>query len=153
MENYKRNNNSIELHAKFYIEHLVEVLRRVSTLEISNFIDTIIAASERGSSIYFIGNGGSAATASHFVNDISIGTKSIKKPFRAVSLCDNQAVITAIANDYGYEYVFSQQLSILLNKNDVVVAISASGNSLNLLKAIDIAKQNKIIPITKRSKF
>ena len=147
MENYKRNNNSIELHAKFYIEHLVEVLRRVSTLEISNFIDTIIAASERGSSIYFIGNGGSAATASHFVNDISIGTKSIKKPFRAVSLCDNQAVITAIANDYGDEYVFSQQLSILLNKNDVVVAISASGNSLNLLKAIDIAKQKEAITI------
>ncbi|HIL03525.1 MAG TPA: SIS domain-containing protein [Candidatus Thioglobus autotrophicus] len=147
MENYKRNNNSIELHAKFYIEHLVEVLRRVSTLEISNFIDTIIAASERGSSIYFIGNGGSAATASHFVNDILIGTKSIKKPFRAISLCDNQAVITAIANDYGYEYVFSQQLSMLLNKNDVVVAISASGNSLNLLKAIDIAKQKEAITI------
>jgi D-sedoheptulose 7-phosphate isomerase len=146
MEDYKKN-NSIGLHTKFYINRLVEVLRGVSALEISNFIDTMIVASERGSSIYFIGNGGSAATASHFVNDISIGVKSIKKPFRAISLCDNQAVITAIANDYGYEYIFSQQLSVLLKKDDVVVAISASGNSLNLLKAIDIAKQKKAITV------
>jgi len=95
--------DSKEIYAESYIRYLTEVLGKISTKEISDFIDTMIAARSRGSSIYFIGNGGSAATASHFVNDISIGTKSTNVPFRAISLCDNQAVITAIANDYGYE--------------------------------------------------
>ena len=117
--------DSKEIYAESYIRYLTEVLGKISTKEISDFIDSMIAASSRGSSIYFIGNGGSAATASHFVNDISIGTKSMDVPFRAISLCDNQPVITAIANDYGYEYIFSQQLAVLLKKDDVVVAISA----------------------------
>ena len=104
-------------------------------------------ARERGSSIFFIGNGGSAATASHFANDIAIGTRTYEKPFRAISLCDNQAVITAIANDDGYEKIFSQQLQVLLKKQDVVIAISASGNSPNLIQAIDIAKKMGAISV------
>jgi len=123
-----------------YIKYLVSVITNISTAEISRFIDTMILAQTEGSSIYFIGNGGSASTASHFANDISIGTKSIRAPFRAISLCDNQAIITAIANDYGYEYIFSKQLEIVLDKGDVVVAISASGNSKNLIKAAKVAK-------------
>ena len=102
---------------------------------------------ERESSIFFIGNGGSAATASHFANDMAIGTRTYEKPFRAISLCDNQAVITAIANDDGYEKIFSQQLQVLLKKQDVVVAISASGNSPNLLDAIDTAKKMNTITV------
>ncbi len=146
MENYQQS-NSKEIYAESYIKYLTEILGKISSKEISDFIDTLIAASSRGSSIYFIGNGGSAATASHFVNDILIGTKSTNVPFRAISLCDNQAVITAIANDYGYEYIFSKQLAALLKKNDVVVAISASGNSPNLLKAIDVARQKEAITV------
>ena len=115
--------------------------------DVEQFVEILLDARSRGSTIFFIGNGGSAVTASHFVNDISIGTKSRNKPFRAISLCDNQAVITAIANDYGYEYIFSQQLAVLLKKDDVVVAISASGNSPNLLKAIDVAKQKGAINV------
>jgi D-sedoheptulose 7-phosphate isomerase len=138
---------SKEIYAESYIKYLTEVLEKISSKEISDFIDILIEARSRGSSVYFIGNGGSAATASHFANDILIGTKSTNLPFRAISLCDNQAIITAIANDYGYEYIFSQQLSALLKKNDVVVAISASGNSPNLLQAIDIAKQKKAITV------
>ena len=139
--------DSKEIYAESYIRYLTEVLGKISTKEISDFIDSMIAASSRGSSIYFIGNGGSAATASHFVNDISIGTKSMDAPFRAISLCDNQPVITAIANDYGYEYIFSQQLAVLLKKDDVVVAISASGNSPNIINAIDVAKQKEAITV------
>ena len=128
---------SINDYSKSYIDYLSSVLNNISLKDIEKFVEVLLEARERGSSIFFIGNGGSAATASHFANDIAIGTRTYEKPFRAISLCDNQAVITAIANDDGYEKIFSQQLEVLLKKQDVVVAISASGNSPNLLKAID----------------
>ena len=128
------------LFASDYFDYLSSVLKAIDTREIGQFIETLIDARERGSTIYFIGNGGSAATASHFANDIAIGTNSYNKPFRAVSLTDNQAIITAIGNDYGYEEIFVRQLMILGRPGDVVVAISASGNSPNLLRAFDYAK-------------
>ena len=89
---------------------------------------------------FFIGNGGRTATASHFANEISIGTKSYDKPFRAVSLTDSNAIITAVGNDFGYEEIFVRQLRVLGSAGDVVVAISASGNSPNLIRAFDYAK-------------
>ena len=115
--------------------------------DIEKFVEILLEARDRKSSIFFIGNGGSASTASHFANDIAIGTKTFEKPFRAISLCDNQAVITAIANDDGYEEIFSQQLKVLLKKNDVVVSISASGKSSNLLHAIDVAQKMSAITV------
>ncbi len=143
-------NNLDEMYAKHdtkvgfataYLEYVGGILRDISTDEITAFIDVLIDARERGATVYFIGNGGSAATASHFANDIGFGTRSYDKPFRVVSLCDNQAVITAIGNDDGYDKIFSLQLAVLLKKEDVVVAISASGNSPNLLAGINKAKE------------
>lgn len=136
-------NNSLGIHdfSKLYFEHLTFILNNISLSDIEQFVETLLDARSRGSTIFFIGNGGSAATASHFANDIAIGTRTYDKPFRVISLCDNQSIITAIANDDGYDKIFSQQLRILLKKGDVVVAISASGNSPNLIKAIDYAKK------------
>ena len=141
------NSDSIKDYSKSYIQYLTSVLKNISLVEIENFVNVLLEARERESSIFFIGNGGSAATASHFANDIGIGTRTYEKPFRAISLCDNQAVITAIANDDGYKKIFSQQLQVLLKKQDVVVAISASGNSPNLLDAIDTAKKMNTITV------
>ena len=138
---------SINDYSKSYIDYLSSVLSNISLTDIEKFVEVLLGARERESSIFFIGNGGSAATASHFANDIAIGTRTYEKPFRAISLCDNQAVITAIANDDGYKKIFSQQLQVLLKKQDVVVAISASGNSPNLLDAIDTAKKMNTITI------
>ena len=138
---------SIKDYSKSYIDYLSSVLSNISLTNIEKFVEVILEARERESSIFFIGNGGSAATASHFANDLAIGTRTYEKPFRAISLCDNQAVITAIANDDGYEKIFSQQLQVLLKKQDVVVAISASGNSPNLLDAIDTAKKMNTITV------
>jgi len=138
---------SINDYSRSYIDYLSSVLNNISLTDIEKFVEVLLEARERESSIFFIGNGGSAATASHFANDIAIGTRTYKKPFRAISLCDNQAVITAIANDDGYEKIFSQQLQVLLKKQDVVVAISASGNSPNLLDAIDTAKKMNTITV------
>jgi D-sedoheptulose 7-phosphate isomerase len=133
--------SNCEEFAEEYLGYLSRVLAELDRKEISVFSDILLAARERGAAIYFIGNGGSAATASHFANDIAIGTRSFKKPFRVISLCDNQAVLTAIGNDNGYENIFYEQLQVLLKKGDVVVAISASGNSPNVIKGISYAKE------------
>jgi len=114
-------------------------MKGVDVNEIGRFIETLLDARKRAATIFFMGNGGSAATASHFANDLAIGTQSYEKPFRAVSLTDNQAIITAIANDFGYQDVFVRQLRVLGKPGDVVVGISASGNSPNLLQAFEYA--------------
>ena len=111
-------NSKIKQFTKSYIDYLNSVLNNISLDEVEKFIDILLSARERGSSIFFIGNGGSASTASHFANDLSIGTRMQERPFRTISLCDNQSVITAIGNDYGYENIFSKQLEILLNKDN-----------------------------------
>ena len=126
--------------ASAYLNYLGQVLKNIDTQEIGRFVATLLDARERGATIFFVGNGGSAATASHYANDLSIGTNSYEKPFRAISLTDNQAIITAIGNDFGYQDIFVRQLRILGRPGDVVVAISASGNSPNLLATLDYAK-------------
>lgn len=123
-----------------YLEYLSGVLKEIDTHAVGRFIQVLLDARERGATIYFIGNGGSAATASHFANDLAIGTNSYEKPFRAISLTDNQAIITALGNDFGYEEIFVRQLRVLGRKGDVVVGISASGNSPNLLRTFEYSK-------------
>jgi D-sedoheptulose 7-phosphate isomerase len=123
-----------------YLAYLKKVIDGLDHHEIANFIGLLVDARECGKNIFFIGNGGSAATASHFANDISIGTNDYAKPFKAVSLTDNVPIITAIANDFGYEDVFVRQLQVLASRGDMLVAISASGNSPNLIKAVDYGK-------------
>jgi D-sedoheptulose 7-phosphate isomerase len=127
-----------------YIEYLSRVLKGIDVHEIKRFVDALLDARERSANIFFIGNGGSAATASHFANDLAIGTQSYGKPFRALSLTDNHAIITALANDVGYADVFVNQLRILGKPGDAVVGISASGNSANLLRAFEYARSAKI---------
>lgn len=126
--------------ASAYFDYLQSVLKRVDTVEVGCFIQTLLDARERGVTVFFIGNGGSAATASHFANDLAIGTNHYDRPFRAISLTDNVPSITAISNDFGYEEIFVRQLRILGKKGDVLVGISASGNSPNLLKTFDYAR-------------
>lgn len=123
-----------------YLAYCSELLTRVDTKALGRLIDELLAARDRDNQIFFIGNGGSAATASHFANDVAIGTRCPWKPFRATSLTDNAAIMTAIANDNGYEQVFVKQLEALMRPGDVVLAISASGNSPNLVNAIEYAR-------------
>lgn len=122
-----------------YFDYLQTVLKRIDKLEIGRFIATLLAARERGAMVFFIGNGGSASTASHFANDISIGTNDYDQPFRVMSLTDNIPIITAIGNDFGYEGIFVRQLRVLGKRGDVLVGISASGNSPNILEAFNYA--------------
>jgi len=130
-----------------YLNYLKQVIDGLDTGQIANFIQILVEAREEGRTIFFIGNGGSAATSSHFANDISIGINDYEKPFKAVSLTDNLPIITALGNDFGYEEIFYRQLKVMGKQNDVLVSISASGNSPNLLKAVEYAKSIGIITV------
>ncbi len=125
--------------AAAYLDHVQTVLQRIDTAEVGRFIATLLDARERGATVFFIGNGGSAATASHFANDVAIGNDEYKKPFLAISLADNMPMITAIANDFGYEEIFVRQLRVLGKRGDVLVGISGSGNSPNVVLAFEYA--------------
>ena len=133
--------------SKNYFDYLKVLIDKLSIENVSKFIELILETRENNKTIFFIGNGGSASTASHFVTDISLGSRQFEKPFRAISLCDNQAVITAIGNDDGYENIFLQQLQTQAKAGDVLVAISASGNSPNIIKAINWAKDNDLTTV------
>ncbi|MBW2056235.1 MAG: SIS domain-containing protein [Deltaproteobacteria bacterium] len=131
-----------------YLSYLADLMVRVDLQAVENITDVLVEAGERGNTIYSIGNGGSAATASHFVNDITIGTRTRgSKPIRAYSLADNLPALTALANDEGYPSVFVRQLEGLLQPGDVVIAFSVSGNSRNILEALRYAKQHLAITI------
>ncbi len=95
-----------------------------------------------------MGNGGSAATAAHFANDLSLGPRVFGgKAYRAISLTDNTALMTAAANDLGYDSVFVEQLKTLLGTGDVVIAISASGDSPNVIRAVEYANEAGAVTI------
>lgn len=127
--------------ARTYIEHLRDLLATIDLDQVERVVRALRAACEHGSAIYIIGNGGSAATASHFATDLAKATRRTGRlPLRVVSLTDNVSWLTALANDDGYESVFSGQLGNLLRDGDVLVAISASGNSANLVRAVELAR-------------
>jgi D-sedoheptulose 7-phosphate isomerase len=108
------------------------------------FVDALWEAFESGGTVFLVGNGGSAAAASHFGQDLAKGTLAdmgATRRFRVVPLTDNIGYITALANDEGYESIFEQQLRNLGRAGDVLVAISGSGNSANVLRAVDYARE------------
>lgn len=98
--------------------------------------------------IFVIGNGGSAANASHFITDLGKGASDkMSRPFRCLSLNDNTPWMTAIGNDYNYDEVFMRQLMNYGKKGDLILALSVSGNSPNLIKAFQWAKQNGLYTV------
>lgn len=127
-------------YIKYYLKYLSEILELIDVTVIEKIISTLIEAAKRNSTIFLLGNGGSATTASHMANDLGVDVWTPTHPsFRAVSLTDNVAIMTAIANDTDYSQLFVIQLRNFLLPNDVVVALSASGNSKNVLEAVRFA--------------
>jgi D-sedoheptulose 7-phosphate isomerase len=109
---------------------------------IQKAIDVLHETRLSGRKVFIMGNGGSASTASHFVCDLGKNTRMQGWPnFKVIGLADNMAIFSALANDEGYGNVFSQQLANLVEANDVVIGISASGKSPNVLNAIEVARQ------------
>jgi len=143
---YKAKSSPLDF-SRGYLDYISNLLGKISEEQLANFIDIILEARTRRSTVYFVGNGGSAATASHFANDIAIGTRTKDRHFKVISLTDNVAVLTAIGNDYGYDHIFTKQLEVLFQPGDVVVGISASGNSANVLNAMEYANNNEGISV------
>jgi D-sedoheptulose 7-phosphate isomerase len=127
-----------------YLGRLAQVLTLIPDEAVSSMIDLLQEAQATGRRVYIIGNGGSAATASHFVCDL---TKTARvpgqPPLRAFALADNGAVMTAWANDSDYDDTFAQQIFGLAEAGDVVIAISASGNSPNILAGLKAASARR----------
>lgn len=127
---------------KGYLDYVSDLLNTIETQSIVSFIKELEEARKNRNTIFIIGNGGSAATASHMANDLALGSGIDKDnpPYRALSLADNTAKMTAISNDYGYDRVFVDQLRVHYRAGDKLVAISASGNSRNVIVAAEWVK-------------
>jgi D-sedoheptulose 7-phosphate isomerase len=131
-----------------YIQAFELLLHQIDPDAIGRIVQYLRNAGNRGATIYVAGNGGSAATASHWVNDLGKATKcSGELPMRVMSLSDNISWLTALANDEGYDRVFSGQLENFARSGDVLVVISASGNSPNLVDAVEFARQRELLTI------
>lgn len=134
---------NLEQYAKGYFKYLYELLLGLDTMAIAAFACELETAYKGQNTIFIAGNGGSAGTASHMANDLGIDI--IKKAkcsqaFRALALTDNAPVMTAIANDDGYNKLFVNQLRVHYRKGDKLIAISASGNSPNVVEAVQWVK-------------
>jgi D-sedoheptulose 7-phosphate isomerase len=133
-----------------YLQAVQATINNLDPEVIASFATHLENAYNNNQSIYVIGNGGSAANASHFAQDLAKGIffeKPVAKTMKAISLTDNIAHITAIANDTGYQNIFSAQLNTYANTGDVLVCISGSGNSENIIEAVKAAKQKNMVVI------
>ena len=135
-----------------YIDYLSEVLNKIDKKDIDRLEKILENARKKNNTIFIAGNGGAAATAITMANDLGFDVlkkTKIKKTFKIHSLNDNQSVLTAIANDTGYENIFLNQLKIHFKTGDILIVLSASGNSLNLIKACNWTKekQGKVVGI------
>jgi D-sedoheptulose 7-phosphate isomerase len=126
-----------------YLTGLHECLKELATHDIEVAAGVVFDAYRKGKRIFIMGNGGSATTAMHFARDLQIGTAVAGQPrVRATSLADNMAFVTSLGNDKGYDSIFVEQLVGQLTAGDVVIGISASGNSPNVLLAIEYARDH-----------
>jgi len=134
-------NNS---YLKNYITKLKNDLDSIDLIQIESVINTLYKAYKNQKKIFIMGNGGSASTSSHFACDLSqnVAAKN-KHKFRVISLNDNISILTAVSNDLSYKYIFTQQLKCLLEPEDVVICISGSGNSPNIIEALKYAQKKE----------
>ena len=125
-----------------YILTLQQTLDQLPQQLVVKVIEALELARLQGRQVFIMGNGGSASTASHFVCDLAKNTRRDGLPhYRVIGLTDNMAIFSAYANDEGYESVFAKQLENLISPGDIVIGISASGNSQNVLNALQFAKE------------
>lgn len=134
-----------------YIDLEIDTLRSLDVNAINQALNLLLDTFEHGNTVFVFGNGGSSATASHFQNDFNKGiSEHTEKKFNFLCLNDNVATMMAVANDIGFEEVFRFQLRGHIKPGDIVMAISGSGNSRNVINAVEYAKEQgcRIIGLT-----
>ena len=125
-----------------YCDYVQKLISEINIDSVKAVVECFLEARRKDNTIFFAGNGGSASTCSHFAQDMAeVGRKIRGKGFRTQSINDNTAALTAISNDYSYQHVFSLQMQYSFDPGDVLVVISASGNSPNVIKAVELAKE------------
>jgi D-sedoheptulose 7-phosphate isomerase len=125
-----------------YIAELIDTIKKLDVKKLKQITEVIRRARSEGKTIFIFGNGGSAATASHMVCDFGKNTRREKEPrIKVLALNDNMPTFSAYANDEGYEVVFAEQLKTLGEAGDIVIAISGSGNSPNILAGVKTASE------------
>lgn len=131
-----------------YISSLQGTMDQLPVHLIAQVVETLQNARLGGKQVFIMGNGGSASTATHFVCDLAKNTRREGLPhLRVIGLTDNMAIFSAYANDEGYQNVFAAQLANLINPEDIVIGISASGNSQNVIQAIEEARKHNAFTI------
>lgn len=131
-----------------YFDELEQMLRAISLADLQKVLRILEEGYHHGHRIFIMGNGGSAATASHFALDLAKNTIMPGAPrVKAISLTDHVPLITAWSNDTHYEHIFEEQLANMIEPGDVVIGISASGNSANVINAMKLAQQNRAATI------
>lgn len=125
---------------KDYLDKEIEVIKALNLEDVNTVINVLEGAKLRHKTTYICGNGGSAATASHFVCDFNKGLNDEASQFKFQCLSDNTPIMMAISNDIGYEEVFRYQIKGRIIEGDILLGISGSGNSLNIINAIEYAK-------------
>ena len=143
---FERTGNDPYIFSNGYIDYLITILQNLNYNEISDCINQLEEARENRNTIFVIGNGGSAATASHIANDFSLAvlkksTLNEDKSYRVLALTDNISIISAIGNDTSYTNIFLDQLKVHYRPGDKLIVISASGNSPNLIVAAEWVKK------------
>lgn len=144
MKKTQKNSASIDF-IKSYFDEVKHCLDSLDGKKIELAINIILGAYKKDRKVFILGNGGSASTSSHMACDLGKGTlqriyDNKERRLRVISLADNVAIMTAFANDLSFEDIFVQQLRNLVEADDIVVAISGSGNSKNVVKAVEYAK-------------
>lgn len=133
--------NDYKLDIRTYINNEADVLNRLDVDAINSALNLLLETMENGNTVFTFGNGGSSATASHFQNDFNKGiSEHTEKKFNFLCLNDNVATVMAVANDIGFEEIFRFQLQGHIKPGDVCLAISGSGNSKNVINAVEYAK-------------
>jgi D-sedoheptulose 7-phosphate isomerase len=131
-----------------YLENLVTTIQSLNIEEFTNVACVLRTARSKGKRIFIFGNGGSGSTATHFACDINKGVSYGRKDrFKVVCLNDNIPTMLAYSNDVGFDVVFKEQLENFVEQGDVVIGISGSGNSKNVLYAMELAKEKSAITI------
>ena len=123
-----------------YLDNSSKINSLINVNEVIKFVRALKKVQDHKKKVFIVGNGGSASTATHFATDLGVGTLKVSKPVRAISLTDNLAILTAVSNDIDFNSIFSQQIEVLAEPNDLLVLISASGNSANLISAYETSK-------------
>lgn len=128
-----------------YLVAFEGIIRAIDEEAVLRVVERLRRARDTNCTVFIAGNGGSAATASHLANDLGKAAKHASRlPFRVMGLADNASWLTALGNDEGYERVFAGQLENFATEGDVLIVISASGNSPNLVQAVELARERGV---------